>query len=235
MRTYLLYTHVFLGNLIRRAFSRKDPSRGYFIVIDGGEGSGKSTVIERLKAKYPQVEFSREPGGTPYAEEIRKVMLNSEYAKDASGRTILLLVSAGRSDHMDKKAVPTVLSGRHFITDRSDSTSWGYQIGGQEGGYDLKKLFFSIRRVMYKKVRPDLHIILEVDPAEGARRVASRKGEVNHFDERKHDFHIRVMKAYRVFGKLFPGEVKFANANKSKDEVFAEVDAILAPLLAKSA
>lgn len=233
MKTGLLYGKIFLLNSLRRLLPKKKDGRGHFIVIDGGEGSGKSTVLERLKAKYPHVEFSREPGGTPYAEEIRKVMLNSVHAKEASGATILLLVSAGRSDHMDKKAVPVILSGRHFITDRSDSTSWGYQIGGQEGGYDLKRLFFALRKVVYKTVRPDLHVILEVDPEEGARRVASRKGEVNHFDERKHDFHMRVMKAYRTFGRLFPGEVVFVDANKSKDEVFDAVDSILNPLLSE--
>jgi dTMP kinase len=233
MKTAALYAKVFLANALRRVFVRKDPSRGWFIVIDGGEGSGKSTVLERLRAKYPDVVFSREPGGTPYAEEIRNVMLNSAHAKEASGRTIFLLVSAGRSDHMDKKAVPTLRSGKHFITDRSDSTSWGYQIGGQEGGYDLKKLFFAVRRVIYKDVRPDLHIILDVDPAEGARRVASRKGEVNHFDERRKDFHERVMNAYRTFKKLFPGEVVFVDANRSKDEVFADVDRIVADRFAR--
>lgn len=233
MRTAILYIKIFVFNLFSHLLASCHPGRGYFIVIDGGEGSGKSTIIERLKSEYPDVVFSREPGGTPHAEEIRRVMLNSEHAKDSSGTTILLLVSAGRSDHMDKKAVPTILSGKHFITDRSDCTSWGYQIGGQEGGYELKKLFFAIRPVVYKEVRPHLHIILEVDPAEGARRVAARKGEVNHFDERKQDFHLRVMKAYRTFGRLFPFEVKFVDANRSKDEVYADVKAILAKKLKK--
>ncbi len=233
MRTLFLYSKVFVSNLLRYIFIPHNRKHGFFIVIDGGEGSGKSTIIERLKAEYGDIEFSREPGGTPYAEEIRKVMLNSEYAKDASGRTILLLVSAGRSDHMDKKAAPTIFSGKHFVTDRSDCTSWGYQIGGQEGGYSLKKLFFAIRPVVYKTVRPDLHIILEVDPVEGARRVAARKGEVNHFDERKQDFHLRVMQAYRTFGALFPFEVKFVDANRSKDEVYADVKAILTKKLSK--
>ncbi|HVU06436.1 MAG TPA: dTMP kinase [Candidatus Paceibacterota bacterium] len=233
MRTAFLYSKVFLTNAISKAFKRHDPSEGYFIVIDGGEGSGKGTVIERLKGKYPAIEFSREPGGTPYAEEIRAVMLQSKYAKEANAITQFLLVSAGRADHMARKAEEVIASGRHFVTDRSDSTSWGYQIGGQEGGYNVKKLFFAVRKAVYKNIRPDLHIILEVDPKEGARRVAARKGEINHFDERKRDFHERVMKAYRTFGKLFPGEVRFVDANRSKDEVFAEVDSMLSSYILK--
>ncbi|HEY0908283.1 MAG TPA: dTMP kinase [Candidatus Paceibacterota bacterium] len=233
MRIVPLYTKVFVSNLLRYVFVPHNHKRGYFIVIDGGEGSGKSTIVERLKAEFPEIEFSREPGGTPYAEEIRKVMLNSQHAKDASGATILLLVSAGRSDHMDHRAAPAILSGKHFMTDRSDCTSWGYQIGGQEGGYALKKLFFAIRPVVYKKVQPDLYVILEVDPAEGARRVAERRGEINHFDERKQDFHMRVMQAYRTFGLLFPFRVKFVDANRTKDEVYADVRAILLKKLKK--
>lgn len=233
MRTAFLYTSVFLANFFRYFLVRRDRSKGLFIVIDGGEGAGKDTVIERLKAKYPNMEYSREPGGTPYAEEIRKVMLQSQYAKEANGTTQLLLVSAGRSDHMARKAEEVIASGRHFINNRGDCTSWGYQIGGQEGGYLLKKGFFDIRRLVYTRVRPDLYIILEVDPDEGAKRVASRKGEVNHFDLRKHDFHTRVMEAYRTFGKLFPFQVRFVDANKSKDEVYAAVESIIEGALAK--
>lgn len=231
MKTAILYAKVFVGNVFKLVFSRRDPSRGYFIIMDGGEGSGKGTMIEWLKKKYPEAVFSREPGGTPYAEEIRGVMLKSPYAKEANGRTQLLLVSAGRSDHMARNAEIAILSGKHFVSDRGDSTSFGYQVGGQEGGYVVKKLLFDIRKAVYEIVSPDLYVILEVDPEEGAKRVAARKGEVNHFDERKRDFHDRVSKAYRIFARLFPGKVKFVNANKTREEVFAQLDAVVGPFL----
>ncbi len=235
MKTVLLYVEIFVGNLLRHIFSRKNPSHGFFIQIDGGEGAGKDTVIDKLKVKYPYVEFSREPGGTPYAEEMRAVMLDSKLARDANALTQMLLVTAGRSDHMHRKAEHVILGGRSFVSNRGSITSWGYQIGGQEGGYALKKLFFQIHRAIYTKVSPDLYVILEVDPKEGARRVAERKGEMNHYDERKTDFHLRVMKAYRTFGTLFPFKVKFVDANKSRDDVFAQVDAIVSPFLSKTA
>lgn len=233
MKTALLYTLVFLKNLFEALCVPRKRGHGAFIIIDGGEGAGKGTIVERLKQKYPNVTFSREPGGTDYAEEMREVMLKSPHAKGASARTIFLLVFAGRSDHMHRKAEPTISSGNHFLSDRGDVTSWGYQVGGQEGGHEIAKLFFHVRKNVYSTIRPDLYIILEVDPAEGARRVALRKGEVNHFDERKRDFHERVMKAYRTFGRLFPLRVKFVDANRSRDEVFDSVDALVAPFFTK--
>lgn len=235
MKTRFLYLRVFLGNLFRHLFSklRGRSGRGAFIVIDGGEGSGKGTVIERLKARFPDMAFSREPGGTPYAEECRRVMLDSPEAKGASGRTQLLLVNAGRSDHMERNAEHAILAGKDFLTDRSDSTTWSYQIAGQEGGYELMKLYLAVRKAVYDKVEPDLYIILEVDPEEGARRVAARKGEVNHFDSRKRDFHERVMAGFRTFGKLFPFKVSFVDANRTRDEVYADVERIVERAISK--
>jgi dTMP kinase len=235
MKTLFLYSKVIAKNFLAHFIVRKNRKHGYYIVIDGGEGSGKDTVIERLRAKYPHVEFSREPGGTPYAEEMRAVMLNSKNAKEANAATQMLLVTAGRSDHVDRKGENAILNGRHFLTNRGNVTTWGYQLGGQQGGYELKKLFFEIHKAIYTKISPDLYVILEVSPEEGARRVAARKGEINHYDERKKDFHLRVMQAYRQFGKLYPFKVKYVDANKSKDEVFNAVDALVGPLLSRSA
>lgn len=234
MNTALLYTVTFLRNFFYYIFFRRNSSHGFFIQIDGGEGAGKDTVIEKLKEKYPHVEFSREPGGTPYGEDIRAVMLNSKHARGANALTQMLLVTAGRSDHMNRKAEEAIVSGKHFISNRGSITTWAYQIGGQEGGIPLKKLFFHIHRAIHTNVSPDLYIVLEVDPKEGARRVALRKGEVNHYDERKADFHLRVMKGYRTFAKLFPFRVRFVDANKTREEVFNQVDAIVGPIVTKS-
>lgn len=233
MKTTLLYGKVLLKNLLFRAFRGKDPKHGWLIVIDGGEGAGKDTMVARLHGKYPHVLVTREPGGSDFAEDIRKVMLESPHAKEASGRTQLLLVSAGRSDHNEKKVEPAVLSGRDVIENRGICTSFGYQVGGQQGGYTVAKTFFFLFDVVFERVRPHLYVIFEVDPEEGARRVASRKGIPNHFDDRKRDFHERVAKAYRLFGKLFPGQVRFVDANKPPDEVFAQLDAIVGPLLSE--
>lgn len=235
MKTTLLYAKVFLTNLFLLAFRRKDPKHGWLIVIDGGEGAGKDTMIARLQRKYPHVLVTREPGGSDFAEDIRKVMLESPHAKGASGRTQLLLVSAGRSDHNEKKVEPAILAGQDTIENRGICTSFGYQVGGQQGGYKVTKTFFFLFNIVFDKVRPHRYVIFEVDPEEGARRVANRKGVPNHFDDRKRDFHERVAKAYRLFGRLFPGQVKFVDANKSPDEVFAQLDAIVGPLLSKRA
>lgn len=192
--------------------------RGKFIVIDGGEGSGKGTQIEYLKSLYPDALFTREPGGSEYGEEIRNLMLKSPLAKDASAETQFALVWGGRADHIWKKINPALERGQNVFSDRFDSSTFAYQLYGQEGN-DLKDLFFPIREKFLKHCTPDAYIFLEVTPLEGARRVASRKGEINHFDERKIEFHNRVRQGYKEFEKAFPGIVRTIDANPAVEIV----------------
>lgn len=206
-------------------------ARGKFIVIDGGEGAGKGTQIQRLKELYPGALFTREPGGSEYAEEIRNVILNSPNAKGASAETQFALFWAARADHIKRKIAPALDAGRHVVTDRFDSSSYAYQMHGQEGAHSLKDLFFILRERFLGEYVPDLYIFFEVDPEIGAQRVASRKGEVNHFDERAKDFHERVMQGYREFAKSYPDRVRFVSANGTREEVAASLLEILRPLL----
>jgi dTMP kinase len=208
-------------------------SRGKFIVIDGGEGAGKGTQIQRLKELYPDILFTREPGGSEYAEEIRHVMLKSPLAKDASAETQFALVWGGRADHIWRKVNPALEKGIHVISDRFDSSTFAYQIYGQEGS-DLKDLFFMIREKFLKHCVPDLYIVFDISPEESLRRTRERAnlfGESNHFDEREVNFHERVRSGYRAFAKLFPERVKVVDANKSKEEVFKALLEIVGPLL----
>jgi dTMP kinase len=207
-------------------------ARGKFIVIDGGEGSGKGTQIEHLKKLYPDALFTREPGGSPYAEDIRNLMLNSPLSKDASAETQFALVWGGRADHVWKKINPALERGQHVICDRFDTSTFAYQVYGQ-GGDHLKDLFMLIRKTFLKNCVPDLYLFLEVSPEEGARRVALRKGEVNHFDERKVEFHNRVREGYKEFQRLFSDVVKVVDANKPVEVVREQVVRIINDTLKK--
>ncbi len=198
-------------------------NKGKFIVIDGGEGSGKGTVMEHLKSVYTDAVFTREPGGSLYAEEIRKLALESEHAKSADALTQFFLMLASRRDHGVNKILPSLKEGKNVFSDRFDTSTWAYQVIGQKGGIALGFLFLLIRFFLVRPFAPDLYIILEVSPEEGARRVAERKGKTNHFDDRKREFHERVLKGYRMFGLLIPFKVVFIDANKSREEVVGEV------------
>ena len=204
-----------------------------FVVLDGGEGCGKTTQIEFIKSAYPDLVLTREPGGSPYGEEIRNIILKSAHAKQADAFTHLCLFFASRQDHMRNTVIPALESGKNVLSDRGDSSSFVYQLYGLEGLH-LKDLFLTLRKQCLGDFAPDLYVILDVDPKEGMRRVAERyrrKGDLNHFDERGIDFHERIRSGYFEFAKLFPDRVKIIDANRSKEEVCKSLNEILKPIL----
>ena len=133
-----------------------------FIVIEGGEGAGKSTVIKLLKEELGDIiHITREPGGSPYAETIRNVALKSPDAKNAPAETMICLMFAARYDHVLNTVVPQLKLGKNVICDRFDSSSYTYQIFGQKGGKKIEKLFWNLRKMISRV--PDLYIYIDVD------------------------------------------------------------------------
>ncbi len=174
-----------------------------FIAIEGGEGSGKSTVLAALKeALGDAAVFTREPGGSPYGEAIREMALKNPLAKNAPAETTLSLMFASRFDHIANIVRPSLQSGKSVITDRFDGSSYAYNIWAQAHG-NLEPLFWNLRS--HLEVVPDLYIYLDVDPKEGTRRAQSRnnssdaKGKYDHFDDRHVEFHSKVREGYLTF------------------------------------
>lgn len=194
-------------------------NRGRFIVLDGGDGSGKGTVIRAAQKEFSsdKTVFTREPGGTTFADKIRELILSPE-AKDADANTMFSLYLASRADHVEKLIRPAINSGRNVICDRFDASTYAYQIRAQEG-HHLKLLFDQIHEVFCGDVRPYLYIYLNVDPEVGAERTRGR-GDSNHFDERKLEFHANVRKGYLEFISSRPHQI--INANRSEREVVKE-------------
>lgn len=180
--------------------------RGKFIVIEGGDGSGKTTMVALARELYgtrSDVLITREPGGSPYAEMIRQVILKPE-GKNADANTMFSLFWASRADHMKHYIRPKLESNGIVIADRFDASSYAYQIFGQEN-MQLKDLFWHMRDVYLNEIVPDLYIYLDVSPEEGVRRIALRKGEgKNHLDDREISFHKRVRDGYHDFLKNVP-------------------------------
>ncbi|MBX4209181.1 dTMP kinase [Candidatus Parcubacteria bacterium] len=207
--------------------------RGKFIVIEGCEGSGKSTVIERLKEKYPDALFTREIGGTEFAEKgPRYLVLTSPFSKDLNGYEQVTQAFSGRSHHLRKVVEPALTEGRNVFCDRFDASSWAYQIFGMEC-HHLFGLFDSLRASLVPQIVPDLYIILDISPEEGMKRVAARKAETgvtNYFDERGADLHARVRDGYRRFAEKNADRVKVIDAHPSKEAVWESVEKVLDPL-----
>jgi dTMP kinase len=203
-------------------------SKPPFIVIEGGEGSGKSSLMSALREEFGNlIVTTREPGGSPYAEAIREVTLKNPLAKTAPASTTLCLMFAARFDNTVNVIVPALNSGKPVIADRFDASSYTYNVWSQSGGA-LEKLFWELRAQL--AVVPDLYIFIDVDPEEGLRRARGRNqsllnNQYDHFDDREVSFHEKVREGYLKFFEKVPHIV--IDANRSLDEVKREfVEAI---------
>lgn len=197
--------------------------RGTFIILEGGEGAGKSSVARFLREQLPKGEFlfTREPGGTPLAEDIRQVMI-SKQAEGASAEVQFSLVWAARFDHVQKVIRPAIERGVNVISERFDSSTYAYQIHGQEAPH-LKPMFLECRKLLGDYV-PNLYIFLEAEPQEGLRRMRknTRKVEpIDQFEKRELAFHERVRVGLKEFFKTVPSIV--IDANRPLDLVRGEV------------
>ncbi len=173
--------------------------KGTFIVLDGGEGAGKTTVAKAVVEQLGwNAIYTREPGGSQYAEKIRELILSDE-AKHSDAETQFALFWAARRDHLKHTVIPALNDGKIVITDRFDSSSYAYQVVAQ-GHSQLEKLFWETREVFLGEYAPDMYILLDIDPQEGLSRARGRGEEtLNHFDKRKIDFHLQVNKGLREF------------------------------------
>jgi dTMP kinase len=186
-----------------------------FIAIEGGEGSGKSTLVAALKEELgDSVFFTREPGGSPYAEVIRETTLKNPLAKTAPAETTLCLMFAARFDNTVNAIEPALKKGLSVIADRFDGSSYAYNVSAQSD-YALEPLFWDLRKRL--SIVPDLYVFIDVDPKEGMRRTRSRndssaaKGKYDHFDDREVTFHEKVRAGYVKLMTKVPHVIVDAN------------------------
>src|SRR6185436_4968326 len=164
--------------------------RGKFIVVDGGEGAGKTTLIEEAKKVFgDRILYSRETGGTPFAEEVR-MLTHKEGYKDLSPESFFGLVWAARADHVRTFIEPALARGVSVISDRFDSSTFAYQLYGQNGQH-LEALFWQTRELFLGPTKPDPYIFLDVEPRIALSRLFERTEQKTHFDKRESGFHER--------------------------------------------
>lgn len=192
-----------------------------FIVIEGGEGSGKSSLLIALKDELgDSIVTTREPGGSPYAEVIRDATLKNPLAKDAPAETTLCLMFAARFDNTKNAILPAIEAGKPVIADRYDASSYAYQVWAQSKG-GLEEVFWALRKRL--AIVPDIYIFVDVDPKEGVRRAHSRNQSLlqgkqyDHFDDREIEFHEKVRQGYLKFFAKVPHVI--IDANRSLEEV----------------
>jgi dTMP kinase len=194
---------------------------GFFIVIDGGDGAGTTSVSKELVKKLGwSALYTHEPGGSPYAEKIRDLLLSDD-AKMSDAKTQFALFWAARRDHLAQTVRPAIEKGKIVICDRFDSSTYAYQIVAQ-GNNDLEDLFWNIRKSFLENIEPDLYILLDVPAKVGMARAREREEELNHFDRMKLDFHEAVNEGLRDFvgEKIVQGHI--IDATQDFDSVVSE-------------
>jgi len=179
---------------------------GKFITIEGCEGVGKSTQIELLKKccieNNIDALFTREPGGTPIAEKIRQVILDTAN-EGMENLTELLLYCACRVEHTKKIILPALKNGKIIFCDRYSDSTLAYQ--AYAGGLDIE-LVKKINELSACGVKIDCTIFLDVEPLEGFKRIANR-GQADRMEGKGLDFHKKVYKGFLDIAKNNPDRV----------------------------
>jgi len=203
---------------------------GLFVTFEGGEGTGKSTQIERLAALLrtrgldPLV--TREPGGTPIGERVRDLLLDVDRRPTAA--TEVFLLEASRAELVATVVRPALEAGRDVLCDRFDDSTLAYQGGGR--GLEADTLA-TLNRFATGGLRPDLTLLLDLDPAVGLRR-RSGAGEANRLDREPEAFHRRVRERYLELARREPERIVVLDAMAGEDlletRIRAAYDAVAA-------
>ncbi len=194
-------------------------ARGRFITFEGGEGAGKSTQITRLgealKALGIDAVTTREPGGSPGAEEIRELLLSGDIQRwDAM--TEALLHCAARRDHLVRTIWPALDRGRWVLSDRFADSTMAYQGYAQTLGRETVETLY---RLVVGDFAPDLTIIIDVPPRVGLKRVDERKIDETRYERMKPDFHARLREAYQDIARRDPARCVLIDGTKTIDAV----------------
>lgn len=210
-------------------------SRGRFITLEGGEGAGKSTqarlLADALRARGIEVVVTREPGGTPGAEAIRRLLLEGAPGDEGPGwnpRAEALLFAAARSDHVDRLIRPAVEQGTWVVCDRFLDSSRAYQ-GGGSGLSDADIL--ALHAIGSAGLLPDLTLLIEVAPDVAATRLARRDPHGgDRIGGRDAAYHQRVASAFAALAQAEPARFARIDGNGTPEETQARVLAALGPI-----
>jgi len=189
---------------------------GLFITFEGPEGAGKSTQIrllsDYLKSRGLAVVATREPGGTPLAEELRAVVKNHRGPEVMHPMTELLLIEAARSQHVREVILPALHADKAVLCDRYTDSSLAYQGGGRKLSDEAIRL---LNDLASSETKPDLTILFHLDPECGFARTRNRaetQGEYDRFELENDMFHRQVMDRFLALAAEDPGRIKIIDA-----------------------
>ena len=197
---------------------------GFFISFEGIDGSGKSTQTRLLKDQLERmgrdVILTREPGGSPGAEEIRALVLQGDPDR-WSARTEILLFTAARRDHLERTIQPALEAGKIVICDRFADSTRMYQ--GLSRG-DLREAVDQLHSLMIG-VEPDLTVLIDMDPAQGLARALSRKTVEERFEDFGEDLQTRMRAGFLALADEFANRFIVIDGSREIDAVAQDITA----------
>jgi len=210
-----------------------------FITFEGVEGSGKTTQIQRLKKYLTQkgipCKVTREPGGCPIGEKVRKILLNPDH-REMVPMSELLLYEAARAQHMKEVIEPFLKKGGIVLCDRFSDATLAYQGYGRK--IDLKWIE-RLNHLSSWGIKPDVTFLLDCPSEVGLKRALQRNRTLKQeneerFEKEKIQFHRRVRKGYLAIAKKEPRRVKVIDTRQGEDRVFEKIRRIVDELVVRS-
>lgn len=210
-----------------------------FITFEGVEGSGKTTQIQRLKKyltrKGISCKITREPGGCPISEKVRKILLDPDH-RGMVPLSELFLYEAARAQHVEEVIIPFLKKGGVVLCDRFSDASIAYQ--GHGRGVDLGWVE-KLNRLSSQSIKPDITFLLDCPSTVGLKR-ARRRNQVagnekqDRFEREKIDFHHRVRRGYLSLARREPRRVKVIDTRQGEEKVFEKIRKIVDESIVRS-
>lgn len=207
--------------------------RGLFITLEGPEGAGKTTnrayLAEQLQAQGFDVVLTREPGGTPLAEQIREILL-APHTETMSVDTELLLMFAARAQHLAQVIKPALAAGKIVICDRFTDATYAYQGGGR--GLDCSRIAM-LEQFVQGDLRPDMTLLFDLPVEDGMARAVAR-GKLDRFEQEQHDFFAAVRQSYLQRADNDPERFRLVNAQHTLVDVQRSLDVHLVEIMSRA-
>ena len=201
--------------------------RGKFITLEGVDGAGKSThldwIARRIEEAGKAVVVTREPGGTPLGEELRKLLL----AQPMHLETETLLMFAARCEHLQQMILPALEAGKWVLSDRFTDASFAYQGGGR--GLDLGRIEI-LENWVQQGLQPELTLVFDLSVEEARRRRAAATAAPDRFEQEDLEFFSRVRSVYLARAARYPQRIRLIDASRTVGDIRKSLEEVLITL-----
>lgn len=198
--------------------------RGKFITLEGVDGAGKSThldwIAERIRAAGRQVAVTREPGGTPLGEALRKLLLTQPMHLE----TETLLMFAARREHLEQLILPALAAGTWVLSDRFTDATFAYQGGGR--GLDLGRIE-ALEDWVHQGLQPDLTLVFDLSVEKAKRRRLAAASAPDRFEQENLDFFARVRAVYLERAARYPQRIRLIDASQTIDNIRKQLEVLI--------